>query len=189
MQHGVIEVFQREYGFASKWEGHDVIATTRVSTCTVWYGHDSARTLGFLCHFDYPWTTDAVPSILDELVALGGSSARYQSWLVGGRCTGPYTWATSTRRRVEEQVTRYQEKFPSTAISVEQADFLSLFCSRGYKLSLSNGKLEEYPRSPQVRSSARDYLCDVAHTLNFWAPMRRAPKSASPAHSPTSSEA
>jgi len=88
------EVLQKEWGVSSPSDDRYVLATTNIVYCTGFYGHDLNHTVGFLCHFDLPWSTGSLPCVFNELLKHIPKETKLQCYLVGG---WSFLWSTWTR--------------------------------------------------------------------------------------------
>ncbi len=165
-----VEVLQREYGLALRSNGTHIISTPRVETCIVWCGLDPINGVAFLCHFDFPFTANSIPKIINELAAITPANHEFQSQLLGGR---PYTWSSATRRRIKSQIS--QQKILN--INVEEGPYFKGLCGKGIYLNLESGEAGNCSGSPVIRISMKDI---IQHNWNFFtsSEMKRAKGSA-----------
>lgn len=173
-----VEVLQREFGIADHSLGHRQIATTGVTTCTIWIGWDNEGKYAFLAHFDYPWTTGAVPTVLNELLARVPPKTNFSSILVGGR-RDRLRWSNATRARIAFEVDTYKRQHPELNLTIKPGAFIPIFHRRGYAHELGSMAFTRYSKKPLIRS-AKDQRANTALLWRIWQPMQRANGSALP---------
>lgn len=128
-------VFQTEYGFGSRKLGHNFIHTSSVWICTAWIGYDELNRVGFICHFDTPWSTCSTPQILADLAELFPNSHSFLTHLVGGKA---WWWSGKTRKNIIGQI-NYQKRLK---IDVKEMPLERSFCREAeYLLDLETGNI------------------------------------------------
>lgn len=162
----VVEVLQREYGFALRSNGHQIISTPRVESCVVWCGLDLKSGVAFLCHFDFPFTTRTLPIILKELAVLVPSKHIFKSFLLGGR---PFTWSSATRKRV----VAFLSQQSILNIELEEGPYFKGMSGKGIFLNLESGETGHCSSSPSQRNSLKDAIKNNWHIFTF-SEMKRA---------------
>ena len=166
-----VEILQREYGFGVTSKGYSGLTTTRVSTCIVWCGVDENRSVGFLCHFDFPCMAEAVPRIVGELAELVDPGTRFESYLCGGRSWLP-SWSGRTRRKILEQ---YEES-ENLKIDVLEGAYSEGLLGKPLTIEISTSSITWKKQKPRRRRSwaDRSYQCFRRFSTSG---MRRAPGS------------
>lgn len=177
-----VEVFQREYGIAATRAGHRRIITTGVTTCTIWLGWDSTSGVAFLAHFDYPWTAQRIPKILNEVAAVARPPYNFQSVLWGGKSC-KFLWSHATRKAIINEIAAYESLFSNFKIRVTSSEFHSGICQVGYGLNMVTWEHGVRAPDPEIRISRADRKMNSGHLYRIWEPIDRAPASLVPTES------
>lgn len=154
-----LEVLQREYGFALRSNGTQIISTPRVETCVVWCGLDIKNGVAFLCHFDFSFSTRTLPKILKELALLVPPNHKFKSFLLGGR---PLSWSSGTR----ECVVAFLSQQSELTIELEEGPYFKGLRGKGIFIDLESGESGQCSSSPIYRNSLKDKLIHNWHILS-----------------------
>lgn len=162
-----LEILQREYGFAKKENSNSIfISTPRVETCVVWYGVDVKNGIGFLCHFDFPFTARAIPSILKELQSITPKEHLFKCQLLGGR---KLSWSPWIRKNIHSELSKQKV----INLSTEDGPYFKGFRGKGFSIDLNEGSYKIFTGKVQSRNSLKETMNHNFHICTF-SPMRKA---------------
>ena len=167
----MVEVFQREYAFATLANGNETLHTTLVTTCTLWYGIDEKNGVAFICHIDFPCFANTIPQILRELLELVPSEHSFRSFILGGYCWS--WWSKITKNKIQEQCALNS----NVKITIENSLLRPSILGEGYSIDVRTGKINKSSSKALIRTSIHERLANIKHIISL-KPMKRAPFSA-----------
>lgn len=90
-------VLQHQYGIRQLAETSRTLSTKNILICTGLYGYDHATKVGFLCHFDHPWSAADISQLTAYLQRNFPGSTQFECGWIGGK---GWFWSPITRRKL-----------------------------------------------------------------------------------------
>ena len=146
---------QKEWGYALNRDKKHILATTKILYCTGFYGYDINHVIGFLCHFDFPWSTGSLPYVFDALEKHVHRERQINCYIVGG-WSFRFWWSRHTRRKIRKYISHLNNCGWNINLNEKlyNNQCLSL-CKDGWSMALQldvrNGHVRPYSKSPMIR--------------------------------------
>lgn len=149
-----LEVLQHEWEVSTIASGKYILGTTHVRWCTAFYGYDVDHTIGFLAHFDWPFSERAIPQIFSEIEAQSKGKPQIKCFLIGGWNYSLYS--NLTRWLAEKRIKSLVEagwdiELNQKEFSTQSSDLQVCFCTMPIQFDIRTGKLSQYSRYRQLR--------------------------------------
>lgn len=154
----VREILQKEWGYALSTDSKPILATTKIVYCTGFYGCDENNEIGFLCHFDLPGSTQALPELFRIIQHHIPKERKLNCVLMGGwSCL----WSRWTRSRVLEFISILNASSWNIELLCEPFNSKLLTWNNGWgkaiQYDVRSGIATEYFNKPKIRTRGRTF--------------------------------
>lgn len=149
-----LEVHQHEWEVSTVASGKSILATTHIRWCTGFYGHDKDHSVGFLAHFDWPFSERAIPEIFRELERKAKGRPPIECFLIGGwKCSG---YSDSTRWLITKRVNDLKNdgwniNTNFEVYSNEKSNLQIRYWTMPFQFNIKTGELSSYSRHRTLR--------------------------------------
>ena len=158
----VKEILQKEWGYLTREDSRDILATPNVKWCTAFYGTDVNNNIGFMCHFDLPCSTKSLPQLFDVLEEYIPKNRKIVCYIDGGYWL---TYSFFTRKRI----LKYIKQFNLNGWNIQPTNspynvqlFPLKFCiGKGIAYRFKHNETTDYSMKAQIRTRGRTFKNSV----------------------------
>ena len=153
------EILQNEWGSARFDDELNILATTKIVYCTGFYGYDELNEIGFLCHFDLPWSTGSLPCFFSSLQKHIPKERKIKAFLVGG---WSFMWSRGTRENVRNYICQLNNcgwniKLIENEYNNKRLSFIKTGWGEAIQMDVATGEVTPYSNTPLIRKKGRTF--------------------------------
>lgn len=158
-----VEILQREWSYidTNKSQKH-ILATPGIKHCTCCCGFDEEKTLGFMAHYDTPFSLLSLPCLILSTFPNYKKSYKVQVFISGGWC---FFWSPIVRLLITFLL-KYFSRKRNLEITVLKYKYQPSCTTQGYQLNIKKGKFLKYSKIPILRGKKKGNLNPVAKFYN-----------------------
>ena len=156
------EILQKEWGYLTREDLRETLATPNVKWCTAFYGTDKKKNIGFMCHFDLPCSTKSLPELFKVLERHIPKKRKIICYIDGGYW---FTYSFLTRAKI----IKYIRKCNSNGWNIQlinkpynvQLCPMNVSLGKGIQYRYKQDEITDYPMNAQIRTKGRTFKNSV----------------------------